>query len=337
MKMYCTNCGAEVAEGDKFCTRCGSPILSGAVNVTGAGTEQNVSGGQAVGFNPVYYAGAAPVAPKKSKVWPVVAIVLAVLLVISAGIGITIRKVYDKVREKLDYTENVIDSDDLEDIEDIIGDIYEMDGFNEDFQNLPGGFGSLEDELTEELEEHFGSDLDGESFNYEYAYATYFDDYVFISGNNVITDSSLVYGGSSKTVGDFCDYIDSEVMAEGSRLDRELLYDLLELHLVDPSLSGDKAEYFEQSMMYCLSFASEFSSMDMDVDYCMYSSDEPTTYYYGVKVSGKEDTWVVDYSQQFVYMNGGNTEYNSAGDYGMFEDDTLSMWLYVIDEFYGID
>ena len=68
----------------------------------------------------------------------------------------------------------------------------------------------------------------------------------------------------------------------------------------------------------------------------MYSTEEPTTYYYGVEVDGEEDTWTVDYSQKFVYMNEGDTEYTSAGDYGMFSDNTLSLWLYVIDDFFGI-
>ncbi len=329
--MFCTNCGAEVSPDQKFCNKCGAPVMAGAVNVgaaapdpestvtgSGAGTENvsaNSDAGSAVPFQPVY--NVPPVAPKKSKVWPVVAIVLAVLLVISIGAGFAIAKAYKYVKNVIETSESFEDFDDDEDFEDL-----------EDVEEFFDDFGEGEDY-------EFEFDEDTEYEEYEYAYATYFDDYVYIAGNGVIDDNTVIYGESDKTIGEFCDYIDESVLEDGRTINRDLLYDLLEVHLVDSSLNAGP-EYFEQSMMYCLTFANEFGDHDMDIEYCMYSTEEPTTYYYGVEVDDKEDTWTVDYSQKFVYMSDGDTEYTSAGDYGMFTDNTLSLWLYVIDDFFGI-
>lgn len=328
--MFCTNCGAEVSPDQKFCNKCGAPVMAGAVNASanpemesadvanGATTDNegvNTNTNNAVPFQPAY--DVPPVAPKKSKVWPVVAIVLAVLLVVSIAAGMAIAKAYKYFKDVIETAEGFEDFDDNEDYEEL----EELDEFFDDF--------------TEDEDYEFEFDDDTEYEEYEYAYATYFDDYVYIAGAGVIDDNTAVYNESDKTIGEFCDYIDESVLEDGRTIDRDLLYELLEVHLVDSSLNSGP-EYFEQSMMYCLTFANEFSDLDMDVDYCMYSTEEPTTYYYGVEVDDKEDTWTVDYSQKFVYMNEGDTEYTSEGDYGMFSDNTLSLWLYVIDDFFGI-
>ncbi len=342
--MFCTNCGAEVSPDQKFCNKCGAPVIVSAVNV-GANAGPGPAAyntGEPVQFNPNY--AAAPVAPKKSKVWPIVAIVLALLLVISVGVGFAIKKAYDyfmtayNAVEELEDLDEFADLEDPDDIDDIMGD---FDKYTSDFSNLPGDFSAWDKYFDEEQEEFFedfmSGAMDSEYHDYEYAFATYFNDYVYIAGKDVIDDSSKLFSGSTKTVGEFCDYIDKEVLDDGYEIDRDLLYDLLEVHLVDSSLAGNSVEYFEQSMMYCLTFASEFSDLDIDVNYCMYMTDEASTYYYGVEADGEEETWIVDYSQKFLYMNDGETEYDSEGDYGMFSDDTLSLWLYVIDEFYGIE
>jgi len=331
-KMFCTNCGAEVSPDQKFCNKCGAPVMAGAVNVgassepvstaagsSGAADNSGVNTNGAVPFTPVY--DTPPVAPKKSKVWPVVLIVVAVLLLISIGVGVAIVKAYTYFKDTIEtYSEEVEEIDDFGDIEGM----DELEDIEEFFED------NYEDEDYD-----FGFDDDTEYEEYEYAYATYFDDYVYIAGAGVIDDNTVVYGNSDKTIGEFCDYVDDEVLEDGRTIDRDLLYELLEVHLVDSSLNSGP-EYFEQSMMYCLTFANEFGDMDMDVDYCMYSTQEPTTYYYGVEVDDKEDTWTVDYSQKFVYMNEGDTEYTSAGDYGMFSDNTLSLWMVVVDDFFGI-
>lgn len=327
--MFCTNCGAEVSPDQKFCNKCGAPVMAGAVNVgtapqpesvssdSEAATENagvNTNANSAVPFQPVY--DTPPVAPKKSKVWPVIVIVLAVLLIISIGAGFAIAKAYKYFKDVIETAESFEDFDEDEDFEEL----EDIEEFFDDF---------------DEDEDYFEFDDDTEYEEYEYAYATYFDEFVYIAGLGVIDDNTVVYSGSDKTIGEFCDYIDKTVLEDGRTIDRDLLYELLEVHLVDSTLNGGP-EYFEQSMMYCLTFANEFSNLDMDVDYCMYSTEEPTTYYYGVYVDDEEDTWTVDYSQKFVYMHEGDTEYTSAGDYGMFSDNTLSTWLYVIDDFFGI-
>ncbi len=344
--MYCTNCGAQVSPEEKFCMKCGTPVDASSVNV-GAQSVDFGPGGQGdgiQGFNPQ----AAPVAepPKKKKVWPIVVAIVAVLLVVSVAAGLAIKAAITKLMAR---TEDVIE-DEIEDFADNYtdpDDILEQYGFdNVDPSDFP--YDNFEDfdidgflEEYGDYDDYFGDadefDYDTEDYTsqqYEYADAYYYDDYIYIEGRGTIKDSTVLYGG--KTAGDFCDYVDKNVLEKGRKIDRDLLYDLLEVHMVDSSLFKDNDPYFEQSLVYCLIFANEFGNLDMDIDGCAYYTDEPTLYYYDVEAGDREDTWLVDYTEKYVYMNEGKTEYTSSGEYSMFSDKTFALWLIAIDEFFEI-
>ncbi len=344
--MYCSNCGAQVSPEEKFCMKCGAPVDASAVNVAGQNVDFGAGGqGDGIqGFNPQAASVAAP--PKKKKVWPIVVAIVAVLLAVSVAAGFAIKAAISKFMSKAEeMTEEEIEEfvDNYTDPDNIMGQ-YDLDGVDpDDFD-----FGDFEDFDVDEFLEQYGDyddyfsgedefDYDTDDYTsqqYEYADAYYYDEYIYIEGRDVIKDSTVLYGG--KTAGDFCDYVDKNVLENGRKIDRELLYDLLEVHLVDQSLLKDNTPYFEQSMVYCLIFANEFGSLNMDIDGCAYYTDEPTIYYYDIEAGDREDTWVVDYTEKYVYMNEGSTQYTSAGEYSMFSDKTFALWLIAIDEFFEI-
>ncbi len=355
--MYCTNCGAQVNPEDRFCIKCGFPVDPDAVNVSVTEEALKESAPPKIQVP----------APKKKRVWPVVAGIVAALVVVSVGTGLLIKKIIDTVTVKtsgsIDYSIGPFEGEfgdadepdfgDFDEYTEIDPDDYGFGAFDPDdygfgafgpddygFGNF-GPYGFDFDEFFEEFGntdpfyDYSGSRNEYTEYEYRYAYAYYYDDCVSLEGRDVLKDSTVIFGG--RTLGDFCDYIDNNVLEKGRTIDRELLYDLLEVHMVDPDLISDNEEYFEQSMMYCLTFANEFANLDMEVESCTYYLDEPSVYYYEVEAQDKEDTWIVDYSEKTVYMGGGDREYKSVGDYSMFSDNTLSIYLTAIDEFFGIE
>ena len=351
--MFCANCGAPVPEGHKYCEKCGAPINQGAVNVETPGNETGTSyNTTGAGFDavnaPVYTAADTQ---KKTK-WPVVAaICLGAALFVGAGI-FTVVKVRSFIRNNITTSVPNMNDPDLEEFFD--DDEFSFDysgGFSYDSDN---GFSFYHDgdspfeKDDEEASDEFDVDgyindhLDGYNFtpeathDYSYAKALSYGDYMYLEGKGAIKDSTVIYG--DKTIGEFCDYVDSNVLESGRKIDRKLLYSLLAIHLVDESYYQGAAnkEYFEQSMMYCLMFANEFHDMNMELDSCMYYTSEPTTYYYELEIGEKDDTWTVDYSKEQIFMNYGTIDYKSAGDDSMFSKKTKLIWMSAIDQFFGI-
>ena len=286
-------------------------------------------------------------APHKKKVWPIIVAIVAVIALISVGAGLLINSLFHRfLARTVDRPGDMILTEEPEiyygnDHDDFDPDEFDLD----DFMSDEFGMEDLPEDIDEFLEEY--GDMDSwEDFDeagdeytkeeYEYADAYYYEDSMFLEGRDVLKDSTVICSG--KTLGEFCDYIDSNVLEKGRTINRKLLYDMLEVHLVDSELVGDNTEYFEQAMMYCLTFANEFGSsgLDIEVNDCFYYLDEPSTYYYDVEMEDKDDTWVVDYSNKTVFMGNGEKEYKSVGDYSMFSDNTLSLWLVVIDEFFDL-
>ncbi len=345
-RMYCTNCGAQVSPEEKFCMKCGAPVDASAVNV-GAQNTGFGAGGQddgLKGFNPQAANVAAP--PKQKKVWPIVVAIVAVLLVISVAAGFAIKAIISKFLAKTEelteeeieeFVDGYIDPDDITEqygIDDVDPDDFDFGDFEQfDVDEFIEQYGDYDEYSGGTDEFDFDTD-DYMSQQYEYADAYYYSDYIYIEGRDAIKDSTVIYGG--KTIGEFCDYVDKNVLEKGRKIDRDLLYDLLEVHLVDSSFIKDNTPYFEQSMVYCMIFANEFGNLNIDLEGCAYYTDEPTIYYYDVETAEREDTWIVDYTEKYVYMNEGNTEYTSAGEFSMFSDKTFALWLMAIDEFFEI-
>ncbi len=348
--MYCTNCGAEVSENQKYCNMCGMPIDPGVINVDSIPTQP----GPVTGFEeqPQYqaqsqyqtqaqpqYQAQSGAQPKKLKTWPIIAIGVAGLLTVSVLGGYLFVKVKDAIlspgpkhfhfgtdddRFGFDYDFNYdfdYDSD------------YDFDYYLDDNFDLS---------KFQQFEE-FYQDSDGNSYFENYSYNEYtfataysYDESMYLQGNQVISDRTIIYDG--KTIGSFCDYIDSEVLGNSEKIDRKLLYSLMEVHLVDDSFykGAGGSDYFEKAMLYCLLFTKEFSDRNIVLEGCSYYHDEPTTYYYDVQVDGEYDNWLVDYSNDEVYFDYGSTEYHSSGDFSMFEETSKKAWIFVIDNYFDI-
>ena len=352
--MFCTNCGAEVQPGQKFCNKCGAPVDPGAVNVGGQQTTpdgQNVAAFQpatddrnVAAFQPAQ--NMAPVqAPSRElpKSWPIVLIsCIGALVLIAYLIGIIY--VFHLAREVAHNSQTEdgfwLDGDDFGgDFEDDFDTDDWDDAWDDWDDEFDDKFGDTDPFTGSGTDEYDPEDYLEENYEYkEYGFAEVYSypDYMYLYGKDVIDDNTVIFNG--KTIGGFCDFCDKEVLDGYHKIDRELLYELMEVHLVDPSfLSGDNTKYFEQSMMYCLLFTNEFSDLDVDIYSCSYDLAEPTRFYYDVEVDDDFDEWEVDYSRQEIYFNYGETKYQSAGDFSMFDEKSMSAWLYAVDKYFGIE
>ncbi len=315
--MFCTNCGAEVSPGQKFCNKCGAPVDPGAVNV-----ETNEADGQATPFDPREALKQSQPQPQvreyqKPKTWPIVLIACLGFAVLIGGATFAAIKITRFISDL-----SSAGSTDWEYYEDD----YSWDG---DFDPY------LSDEFGDEFDYEYDLDEDYEFADFEFVEVYNYPDYTYLYGKDVIDDDTVIFNG--KTIGDFCDFCDKEVLGNEYEIDRDLLYQLMEVHLVDSSfLTSTNTSYFEQSMMYCLLFANEFSDLDVDVYSCSYMLDEPTRYYYDVEVDDEFDQWEVDYSNKEIFFNYGSTEYKSVGEFSMFDDKSMAGWLWAIDDFFGI-
>lgn len=276
--------------------------------------------------------------PGKKPIWPLILILLVALLLVSIISVYGFRWIFGKLTSRLDKpgtTDNTLtvenDFDDYipdpdDDIDDILNNILEGEGIEgiEGLEDLPGVIDEFDDNLS----------ADYQFKDYEYASMVSIDDYSYFEPNGKVKGSTELRPG--KDLEGLCDFIDSEVLEDGKKIDRDLLYDLISVNIVDSSLVADDSN-LENNLTYCLTFANEFSGQNLRVDSCMYENANPNLYYYDIdKGNGDYDTWLVNISEGTLSMNYGETEYESAGQYGMFSTDTLSIWMTVIDMYYEI-
>ena len=164
---------------------------------------------------------------------------------------------------------------------------------------------------------------------YAYCNVTYMDGGItFVYPNGMVDDSTEIYNG--KTLGGLCDYIDSEVLEEGRTINREFLYDLVSVQLIDPQMISDY-EQFNMIMIYCLSMANEFHSMDIELRDLILTENEPAKHTFEVVAEGQENFWVLDGHEKKFYFNDGETEYIST----MLDPETLAVWSLVVDQYFG--
>ena len=69
---------------------------------------------------------------------------------------------------------------------------------------------------------------------------------IVVIPNGTVNDSTVLYNG--KTLGALCDYIDSKVLEEGRTINRNFLYGLTAVQVVDPQLMT-AYEQLQQEMM----------------------------------------------------------------------------------------
>ena len=147
--------------------------------------------------------------------------------------------------------------------------------------------------------------------------------------NGTVNDDTVLY--NDKTLGGLCDYIDSEVLEDGRTINRDFLYGLVAVEIVDPKLFASY-EPFSMAMIYSLTIANEFYGTDVSLTDMILDSTENTKQSFEVVAEGKEDTWILDGHEKKFYLNNGNTEYTST----MFDAETMAVWSIVLDEYFGV-
>lgn len=148
--------------------------------------------------------------------------------------------------------------------------------------------------------------------------------------NGTVNDDTVLYNG--KTLGGLCDYIDSKVLEDGRTINRKFLYGLTSVQIVDPQLMT-AYEQFQRAMIYCLTIANEFYSVDVTLNDLILDSTNNTRQVFDVVAEGKEDAWILDGHENKFYLNGGNTEYEST----MFDAETMAVWSIVLDEYFEVE
>ena len=134
------------------------------------------------------------------------------------------------------------------------------------------------------------------------------------------------------TLGALCDYIDSTVLEDGRTINRQFLYGLISVEVIDPSLFASY-EQFSRAMIYSLTIANEFYSIDVSLKDLILDSAQNTRQVFEVVAEGREDSWILDGHENRFYLNGGNTEYTST----MFDPETMAVWSVVLDNYFGVD
>ena len=167
-------------------------------------------------------------------------------------------------------------------------------------------------------------------YDYQYAFVNVKgsdDGKIYVYPNGTVNDETVLYNG--KTLGGLCDYVDEKVLEKGRTINREFLYDLVALQVIDPELISDYTS-FNYAMSYCLTIANEFHSIDVRVKDLVLDYNDIVRQNFDVIAEGKEDTWILDGHEKKFYLNGGSTEYTSS----MFDAETMAVWSVVLDEYF---
>ncbi len=169
----------------------------------------------------------------------------------------------------------------------------------------------------------------GEKTVYSYTDVYRSGDDLTLIPNGGMNGSTVLYGG--KDLNGLLDYVDSTVLDEGRKINRDFFYDIMATMLVDKDLSSD-FDRAEKHMIMALAVANNFHAMDVRVNDCYIDANNAADYHYNVTAYGKDDIWIANYENRTFYMNDGKTEYHSE----MFKDEYLAIWMMAIDDYYGI-
>ena len=114
-------------------------------------------------------------------------------------------------------------------------------------------------------------------------------------------------------------------------INRKFLYGLVSTQVIDPKMMSSY-EQFNRTMIYCLTIANEFYSVDVTLNDLILDTTNNTKQVFEVTAEGKDDSWILDGHEKKFYLNGGSTEYTSS----MFDSQTLAVWSFVLDDFFGV-
>lgn len=159
----------------------------------------------------------------------------------------------------------------------------------------------------------------------------------YVDGNDItiipnggMNSKTVLYGG--KDLEGFLDYVDSDVLEKGRKINRDFFYDMLAVMMVDKDLSSDE-QSIENNLIMSLAMANNFHDMDVKINDCYLDANNAAEYRYHVTAYDKDDTWVINYRDRTMYMNDGKTEYVSE----MFKNEYLAVWMVAIEDYYGLE
>ena len=164
---------------------------------------------------------------------------------------------------------------------------------------------------------------------YEYVNVKIDGTNLIVIPNGTVNDDTVIY--NEKTLGALCDYIDSNVLDSGRTINRKFLYGLVSTQVIDPKMMSSY-EQFNRTMIYCLTIANEFYSVDVTLNDLILDTTNNTKQVFEVTADGKDDSWILDGHEKKFYLNGGSTEYTSS----MFDPQTLAVWSFVLDDFFEV-
>ena len=164
---------------------------------------------------------------------------------------------------------------------------------------------------------------------YEYVNVKIDGTNLIVIPNGTVNDDTVIYNG--KTLGALCDYIDSNVLDGTRTINRKFLHGLVSTQVIDPKMMSSY-EQFNRAMIYCLTIANEFYSIDVTLNDLILDTTNNTKQVFEVTAEGKDDSWILDGHEKKFYLNGGSTEYTSS----MFDSQTLAVWSFVLDDFFEV-
>ena len=271
------------------------------------------------------------------------------LLLSAAGCGASGKQAHADLSKPVEETAEEVDAavmdeagDKLQEVEDSLSDASLPDVSAEVEESLP----EAAEEIIEESESEASVSDDAESeanasddaasgsedydASYAFANAKFDGDKIIVVPNGEVNDSTFIY--EDKTLGGLCDYIDSTVLEEGRTINRDFLYDLISVEVIDPQLYQDY-ESFSRVMYMSLSIANEFSTIDVDLKDMILDTTDQAKQVFEVNAEGKDTTWILDGHEYKFYLNDGSTEYTSS----MFDPETLAVWSVVLDQYFEVE
>ena len=260
------------------------------------------------------------------------------LLLSAAGCGASGKQANADLSKPVEETAEEVDAavmdeagDKLQEVEDSLSDTSLPDVSAEVEESLPEAAEEIIEESESDASASEETASDSEEYDAEYAFANAkFDgDKIIVVPNGTVNDSTFIY--EDKTLGGLCDYIDSNVLEEGRTINRDFLYDLISVEVIDPQLYQDY-DSFSRVMYMSLSIANEFSTIDVDLKDMILDTTDQAKQVFEVNAEGKDTTWILDGHEYKFYLNDGSTEYTSS----MFDPETLAVWSVVLDQYFEV-
>ena len=279
----------------------------------------------------------------------IVFLLCGTLVLSAAGCGASGKQANADLSKPVEETAEEVDAavmdeagDELQEVEDSLSDTSLPDVSAEVEESLP----EAAEEIIEESESEASASDDAESeanasddaasgsedydASYAFANAKFDGDKIIVVPNGEVNDSTFIY--EDKTFGGLCDYIDSTVLEEGRTINRDFLYDLISVEVIDPQLYQDY-DSFSRTLYMSLSIANEFSTIDVDLKDMILDTTDQAKQVFEVNAEGKDTTWILDGHEYKFYLNDGNTEYTSS----MFDPETLAVWSVVLDQYFEVE